>query len=91
MFGRGGNRHTKNQAWVGWHSSVREPAVTKCCVIILFTALARLDTLQGKHCHTVSPVTHMFSVLWGARAVQYLELSEQRDCSTFNCFLNGKL
>lgn len=48
---------------------------------MLLTALARLGTLQGKHCHTVSPVTHMFCVLWGAWVVQYLELSEQRSFS----------
>lgn len=78
IFGRGGNKHRKDQAWIGWHCPKQEPVVTKWCVIMLSVALARLGTLQGKRCYTVSPVTHTFSVLWGVWTAQYLQLSEQR-------------
>lgn len=77
MFGGGGNKLTEDRAWMDWlASSCWRPAVTKHCVTTLFTALARPGTLQGKHCHTVSPVT---LVSWEGRGQDSTENSERKD------------
>lgn len=85
IFGRGGNKHRKDQAWIGWHCPEQEPVVTKWCVIMLSAALARLGTLQGN--------VATLSRQWPTRSVscEGCELYsicnyQSRDCSIFDCF-----